>query len=235
MSSRPGQVFVPRPAQTALRLPRDHVVSRAGLGLVGPPPGRGGLVLGLDEDRRPVPVRLFEGQPRSLAVVGSANLVRVIAFRAVAVGALIRVITSRPQAWQQLADSLGGYGRLVSVVASDTIAGAGSLAAPVLTVLDAAAGPPDPRRPPAPWGTTLTLLPAVSDSTASTLRFADLAVLARCDHAQARRACALLGVGPRHVPRLVNAPDDGLALVAGGEPTFLRLAPTEIERRLLGG
>ncbi|PZS31049.1 MAG: hypothetical protein DLM59_10510, partial [Pseudonocardiales bacterium] len=67
------------------------------------------------------------------------------------------------------------------------------------------------------------------------LRLADIALLPRCDHAQARRACALLGVEARHVPRLVYAPDDGLAMVAGGEPTFLRLAPTEIERRLLSG
>lgn len=236
MTAGPAQAFLPKAAQTALRLPRDHVVGRDGLAQLRGPAGRGGLVLGLDEDRRPVAVRLFEGRPTMLAAVGTPNLVRVIAFRAVAVGAAVRVVTTRPDLWRPLVESLGGYGRLVTIVAVDTgPPGGGSPAAPVLTVLDADARPPDPRRGPAPWGTTVTLLPAVSDSTASTLRLADIALLPRCDHAQARRACALLGVEARHVPRLVYAPDDGLALVAAGEPAFLRLAPTEVERRLLAG
>jgi len=235
MSSGPGQVFMPKPAQSMLRLSRDHVVSRAGLTHLAGPAGRGGLVLGHDEDRRPVAVRLFEGQPTRVAAVGTPNLVRVIAFRAIAVGALVRVVTNRPEVWRPLADSLGGYGRLVSIVAVDAGSPGGSAASPVLTVLDSDARPPDPRRVPAPWGTTVTLLPAVSDSTASTLRLADMALLPRCDHAQARRVCALLGVEARHVPRLVYATDDGLALVAGGQPTFLRLAPSEVERRLLSG
>jgi hypothetical protein len=236
VTAGPNRVFLPRVVQTALRLPRDHVVSRAGLRRLGGPAGRGGLVLGLDEDRRPVAVRLFEGQSLQLAVVGAHTLVRVIAFRAVAVGAVVRIVTGRPHRWQPLIDSLGGYGRLVSVVAPDEgPAGVGSLAVPVLTVLDADVRLTEPRRAPAAWGTTVSLLPAVSDSTVSALRLADIVLLARCDHTQARRACALLGVEPRHVPRLVYAPDDGLALVSQGEPSFFRLAPTEIERRMILG
>ncbi len=233
MSPGPDRVLLPKVAHAALRLPREHVVSRAGLSQLAAPPGQGGLVLGFDEDRRPLAVRLFDGRPTLLAVVGTDNLVRVLAFRAVAVGAAVRIVTGRPQRWQSLVASLGGYGRLVSIVGPEAGPMGGSPALPVLTVLDAdfrAAA-----RQPSPWGTTLSLLAAVSDSTAATLRAADLALLERCDHTQARRACALLGVEPRHVPRLVYAPDDGLVLVAGAAPAFFRLAATEIERRLLTG
>lgn len=235
MSTRPDQLFLPRSAQTALRLPREHAVSRAGLRRLATPAGRGGLVLGLDEDRRPVGVRLFERRATSLAVVGRDNLARVLAFRAVAVGAHVRVVTGRPQLWQPLVDSLGGYGRLVSIGPPDAGPAGGTPATPVLTVLDADVRPAEPRRATQSWGTVLSVLPAVSDSTASTLRAADLALLERCDHTQAYRACALLGVEQGHAPRLVYAPDDGLALVVRGQPAFLRLAPTEIERRLLPG
>ncbi len=225
-----------RLAATQLRRPREHLVAHSGLAQLAGSIGRGGLVVGLDEERRPVPVRLFDGKPTRVAVVGDPYVVRVLAFRAVAMGARIRIVTARPEIWQSLSDALGTHRRLVMLVRPGTPpAAAGSLARPVLTVLDSGSLRADNRRATAAWGTVLTLLPAVSDSAMMVLRTAHLTLLQRCDHPQARRACAVLGLDPSLAPKLVYAPDDGMALVSDGEATFLRMSSTQIERGLLGG
>ncbi|MDQ6875039.1 MAG: hypothetical protein M3042_08280 [Actinomycetota bacterium] len=218
-----------------LRRPREHSVSRAGLVQLAGPAGRGGLVVGLDDDRAPVPVRLFRGEPTRLAVVGEPFIVRVLAFRALAVGARVRVVTPRPSIWRPLAGALGDDQQLVTFEPpGSSPSGGGSLVRPVLTVLDTGSQRADLRRAAAAWGTVLTLLPAVIESGAPVLRAAHLTILQRCGETEARRACAHLDLDPRHIPRLAHAPEDGLALVAGNEPLFLRLSATDIERRLLG-
>ncbi len=234
MTALPVRTVSPRQTAIRLRRPGEHVVARAGLHQLAGPPGRGGLVVGLDDDRAPVPVRMFRGEPTRLAVVGEPYVVRVLAFRALAVGARVRVVTPRPKVWQSLADSLGEHRRLVSFEPPGSPpASGGSLVRPVLTVLDTGAQRADLRRAAAAWGTTLTLLGAVTEAGAPVLRGAHLVVLQRCGENEARRACTHLDLDPRHVPRLAHAPEDGLALVAGAEPVFLRLAATDIERRML--
>jgi len=229
------RIWARRLAASRLRRPGEHLVARSGLAQLAGPIGPGGLVVGLDEERRPVPVRLFV-EPTRVAVVGDPYVVRVLAFRAIAMGARIRIVTARPEIWQSLSDALGADRRLLLLVRPGTPpATAGSLARPVLTVLDAASLRAGNRRTAASWGTVLTLLPAVSDSAMMVLRTAHLTLLQRCDHPQARRACAVLGLDPGLAPKLVYAPDDGMALVADGEATFLRLSSTQIERGLLSG
>lgn len=236
MSSLSQRTWARRLAATRLRRPHEHLVSRAGLAQLAGPVGPGGLVVGLNEQRSPVPVRLFDGEPTRVAVVGEPFVVRVLAFRAVAMGARIRIVTARPEVWHTLSDALGVDRRLVLLVRPGTPpAAAGSLARPVLTILDSGSLRADNRRAASAWGTVLTLLPAVSDSAMIVLRTAHLTLLTRCDHPQARRACAVLGLDPGLAPKLVYAPDDGIALVADGEAVFLRLSPTQIERGLLSG
>jgi len=231
-----------RLAASRLRRPREHLVASDGLAQLAGPTGPGGLVVGLDQERRPVSVRLFDGEPIRLAVVGDPYVVRVLAFRAVAMGARIRIVTARREVWQSLSDALGVDRRLVLLVPpGPPPAAAGSLARPVLTVLDSGSLRADTRRAGASGatgrsaGTVLTLLAAVSDSAMMVLRTAHLTLLPRCDHPQARRACAVLGLDSGLAPKLVYAPDDGMALVADGEMALLRLSPTQIERGLLSG
>jgi len=236
MSTLSQRDWARRLASTQLRRPREHRVTRDGLFQLAGPPGRGGLVIGLDQDRQPIPIRLFDGETNRVAVVGDPYVVRILVFRAVAMGARIRIVTARPDSWQSVSTALGSHRRLVSLVSPGTPpAAAGSLAHPVLTVLDAGSQRADSRRPAASGGTVLTVLPAVTDSAMMVLRTADLTLLQRCDHPQARRACAVLGLDPEVAPKLVYAPDDGMALVAAGEAVFLRLSPTQVERGLLSG
>lgn len=230
------RVWERRLAASRLRRPGEHIVTHSDLAQLAGPIGPGGLVIGLNEERRPVPVRLFDGEPTRVAVVGDPYVVRVLAFRAIAMGARIRIVTARPEIWQSLSDALGPDRRMMMLVRPGTPpATAGSLARPVLTILDAGSLRYDTRRASAAWGTVLTLVPAVSDSAMMVLRTAHLTLLQRCDHPQARRACAVLGLDPALAPKLVYAPDDGMALVADGDATFVRLSTTQIERGLLSG
>lgn len=232
----------------------SHVVPPAAVRTAAPPSGWGGLVLGFAEDGRPVPVRLFRTEP-TRAVMSSLDVVRVAAMRALAVGADLRVGTSRPSAWAAVA-RLGVEGsHQVSVVNGPVrTSRPGTVHVPVLVVRDAvgegrrdgATSPfgdtgqiPVVRMPgaglPGAWTARVTVVrePA-RPASASLLAAADLAVLGRLEAPEAETVSAALAAPHATARMLTTLPQGWMLLVPkGGQPLAVEMRPSAVERQML--
>jgi hypothetical protein len=212
-----------------------HAANVPALAQLAPSPAGSGLILGSDAHRRLVPVRLFRSVPTTVALVGGIWAARFVAFRALAVGARVLVVTAEPQAWQGFGERATGQPDRVRVTGQEPApAAAGAAHQPVLVVYDL--GPAGPRTPaaPGPWQTRLTLLRRLDQSGVAAVQEADLVVLPRLGEAEARLAGAALRLPDRSVGLLQAMAEDMAAVIGGGADTYLWLTQTELERQHLG-
>ncbi|WP_433215111.1 hypothetical protein ACQP00_05260 [Dactylosporangium sp. CS-047395] len=66
--------------------------------------GPAGMLLGVDYQREPVPIRLFRTEPTYVTLVGGVWALRILVFRALALGARVLVTTADPRPWQGLGE-----------------------------------------------------------------------------------------------------------------------------------
>ncbi|RZS90376.1 hypothetical protein EV189_2161 [Motilibacter rhizosphaerae] len=224
------------------------VADRASLVSAAPPTGPAGLLLGRGEDPWPVALALFRPRPTRL-VVADLALARVVAFRAMAVGARVAVATTRPEGWAPLLTTAGDGRHRVQVVSGATRAAEGaSPHSPLLLVQDRlvqerarvarpggggrGAARPDAVRLDAggPWRCLLTVLRGTGPEAAAVLDAADAALLAADQVELLRQAGERLRVLPTGTP---DARAGGhLLLVRGEGVRRLQVEPTELERRM---
>lgn len=196
-------------------LPARHLVGYQALDQLDiPDPCEGTFLLGFAAPWRPVPIRVFRPEPTSVALLGGTYVASIMAFRALALGALVHVATPRPRAWRPLTGEATA-GRVAVQPVNSRPPVRGSMQWPVLVINDAGPEPPDPRPSGAPWQTVVTLLPELAEAGEAALRHADLCVLQRCPRDEAAAACHALDLDRKHARWLPAGPDDGLALVAG--------------------
>lgn len=142
---------------------RQRTSPERGSGEPANPPD--GVPLGTYVDGSPAVLGIFRPRPVTVTLVGGTWLARMVALRAVLLGARVEVRTGRPRLWQPLAAALvDTAGR-----AAFTLAGytgrpgaarltAGQPAEPTLTVRDLGARPGHADAT-GPWCATVTLLP----------------------------------------------------------------------------
>ena len=250
---RPLRRAGPRPG-AAGRLPR-HELGPGILRVATPPPGSGGLVLGL-RAAHPVAVRIFRPEPTRVVAAG-LDSARLVAVRALAVGAEVRVGTSRPSAWAPLGRLSADGAHRVLVVHGPVRAGStASVDAPLLVIRDEApegrpgnASPgrgdhpaPSPSARPAAgttpgaWTARLTVVRApAAPAYRAVLTSADVVLLDRLEADEAATVAAVLGAPPGTARRLdALRPDEVLVVTRGAEPVVVDLRPGAAERRLLG-
>ncbi|NHC44043.1 hypothetical protein [Motilibacter aurantiacus] len=200
-----------------------------------------GLVLGRSDAGEAVALRLF-GRSSTRVVVGSLELARVLAFRALGLGATVSVGTTRPTAWRSVSRVAGESARRVSVVQGPVRPGTGaSMHFPLLVVRDGVAeARRTGREAPAaegpvtgPWRALLTVLRDLDPSLQRSLAAADVALVGALAPEQATAVCRALEVDPWTAPTLVGLPAQALVLLPrGGAPVAVTLAPTSLEHRL---
>jgi hypothetical protein len=194
-----------------------------------------GLTLGWDKEQRPITVRLFRQEPTRVALVGGLWITRIIAVRALALGALVAIFSSRPEAWQGFDDwATGGQDRIRVLPPEHRITVRASPLCPVLFVYDAELLAPPQQPNLAPWQAQLTVLRQLTAYGLPTVQESNLTAAQRLGRDEAVATAAALGLRRETVSWLQMMPDEVLALLAGGIDEYVSVAPTQLERARFG-
>jgi hypothetical protein len=221
------------------RLPRlrigSHVATLGGLAQLSVASPGAGLILGADRDRNPVPVRLFRAEPTRTALVGGAWAGQLLAFRALALGVRVVVLTVEPALWHGMGERATGRSDRMGVLAGERpIAVTGTAQQPILVVYDLGLTGPTSPNPLGPWQTQLTILRQLDEAGMPVMQESTLVMLQRLGGTEAALAGAALRLSSQSVRLLQVMEDDMLALLGGGADRYVWLAQTEIERRQMG-
>ncbi len=118
--------------------------------------GGSGVVLGAAPDGSTAGVALFRPEPTTAVAIGGMALAKLLAFRALAVGARVVVETQRPAAWQTFGNLSPGATGSVQLTPHSDDDSPGSVQTPRLLVVDAeSAASAEPRRV-GRWSTVVT-------------------------------------------------------------------------------
>jgi hypothetical protein len=212
----------------------SHTATLAALSAMAVTPVPNGLLLGVDRDRQPVPIRFFRADPTRIALVGAEWAGEVLAFRALALGARVVVVTHAPAPWHSFGERAVGRGAPMAVVPPhQPVQQPASPTRPVLIIHDLAGAPAVPL-PPTPWQTQLTVVRDLNPETAAPVREANLVMLQRLRPAEAQAATTVLGVTPQTAALLQVLEPDMVALLGGGADRYVWLSPTTVERSHAG-
>ncbi len=187
-----------------------------------------GIRIGLRRDR-PLTLRLFRPQGTRVAVLASAVPAQLLAMRAAAVGATIRVQSPRPQAWGPVVR----HGTDVSV--SPPGAGfppPGTPHAPVLIVDDRpieVGGLGDAT----PWQCRLDIRAVTSPSDLGAIGHADILIFGRVSSAVSTALATMMGLNTSLIGQLSSLGPGAVALIARGSIQYVALDPSPAEGQLL--
>lgn len=229
----------PRPPAVAdstgnLRCPA-HTLAAEALHNLDLPTSDGGLVVGQEPDGQPVVVRLFRKRPTRVAAFGGVHVVMLLAFRALAHGAQVVVISPRPPAWAPLVQAAPPGPAWVTVVPPGSATPpAGSMLRPSLLVEDTGVGQSRVRHDLGTWQSAISVEPSVTEAVTPTLASCDLAIVQRPALQAARPLQDAFALPPDALRWLPQMPDDVLALAVPGKLRFVRVVPTQVEQATFG-
>jgi hypothetical protein len=214
--------------QSRIGATRPHPGVLAGLVLAT---GGAGLVLGDNQHGEPVTLRLFRPEPTRAMVAGDLRFAQLLVFRALALGAQAVVQTGRPAAWGAFA-RVGGPDSIRVVPPGAAHGDVATAARPRLVVLDAglaaggeAAGDP--------WTATMSVREELTAWDIDVLGSAGVAIMQPLSAPEAELAASVLGLSEvKH--SLSGIRPDMVSVVSGGTVRWAVLAPTAIERQLIG-
>jgi hypothetical protein len=213
----------------------SHTVSRSALAQIRISPASSGLILGMDRHQGPVLVRLFRSTPTHVALVGGVWAGQLVAFRALALGARVVVVTTDPYAWQGFGERATGQADRVSVMTVEQpLTLAGSVRQPVLVIYDQAGVGANAPQPLGPWQTQLTVLRRLDQAGVSSVRDSDLVILQRLNGPEASLAGDALRLPAPSTQFLQVMANDMVALVGGGTDRYVWLTQTEVELQYAG-
>lgn len=187
-----------------------------------------GIRIGVRRDR-PMALRLFRSQGTRVAVLASAVPAQLLAMRAAAVGATVRVQSPRPQAWGPVLR----HGATVSIVPPGAgLPPPGTLHAPVLVVDDRpteVGGLGDA----GPWQCHLDIRALMSPADLGAVAHADVLIVGQVSAAIADALAATMGLSMSLIGQLAALGPGSVALVARGTITYVNLDPSQAEGQLL--
>ncbi|NIJ14466.1 hypothetical protein FHU38_004867 [Saccharomonospora amisosensis] len=192
-----------------------------------------GFRLGRNQSGLPAALSLFQPVPITACLIGGAWVAKLVAFRALRLGARVVVSSVEPDGWADLGRAATGRADRVVVLAADMAADVtASASRPVLRLHDAPHPPAN--ETPAPWRTQLTVLRQLIPPHGPMLAQADLVVAQRLTPNETSVAAAALRLPPAMARQLSGLRDDMVATLTGTAQEFVWLEPTEPERTRLG-
>lgn len=228
-----------RPISLSGKLPRlrigSHVVSRSALAQMRVASFGSGLVLGADRDKKPVSARVFRPGPTRITLVGGVWAGQLLAFRALALGARVVVVTTEPHAWQGLGEWATGRTDRVSVMTTlQPLAVAADARQPLLIIHDfglvGAAAP----QPLGSWQTQLTILRQLDQPGVPAVQDCELVIMQRLGNAEAALVGRALRLPTASTQFLQVMADDMVALVGDGADRYIWLTQSDVERQYAG-
>jgi hypothetical protein len=212
-----------------------HTASLPALGSMGVTSPGTGLLLGADHDQKPVPIRFFRSEPTRITLVGGVWAAQMIAFRALAQGSQVVVMTIEPQVWHGFGErAVSRPDRVVVLHGEQPGVAVGTARQPALVIHDlGVAGPVSPP-PIGPWQTHMTVLRRLDERGVPALQRCDLLILQRLQQTEAAVAETALRLTGQSAHLLQMMEDEMLALIGGGANRYLWVHPTAIERQYMG-
>jgi len=187
-----------------------------------------GIRIGMQRGR-PMALRLFRPRGTRVAVLAGAVPAQLLAMRAAAAGATIRVQSPRPQAWRPVLR----HGATVSIAPPGAaLPPPGTLDAPVLVVDDrpteiGALGDAGP------WQCRLDIRALMCPADLGAVTHADVLVLGQVGAAIADALAATISLSMSLIGQLAALGPGSVALVARGTIRYVSLDPSEGEAQLL--
>ncbi|NYH44503.1 type VII secretion protein EccE [Micromonospora jinlongensis] len=196
--------------------------------------GDAGMMVGTNRHGGAVTVRLFRPESTRVLLVGGVRAAQLVSLRALALGALVVVQTSRPRAWEPFVRGVGAPGGTIPLIppGRPVADGVGSALRPLLLVVDAGSVPAD-AEPGPPWRATLVVRDELTPADVDALSRVDLALLQPLSVAEAALAGTALGLGGS-AEWLTRIRDDMVAVVNRRALRWALLSPTPIESQLIG-
>lgn len=194
--------------------------------------GSAGIVMGRRHSGEAFPVRLLRPEPTRVALVGGAWLAWLVAFRCLGAGARVEVTTATRSRWSALGGLAGAGDRLVIGGPNEDIRVSDGQSRPVVRIDDVGLGAPDHAG--APWETRLSVVPAVTETTAQLLAGANVVLLQRLSDDEAMICASSLHLPSTVETKLSQRHDDLLVVVVAGMARFVWYALTPTEEQLLG-
>lgn len=191
-----------------------------------------GLVLGSGQSGALV-VRLFRAEPVRVCVVSAGQLAQLIAYRSVALGAHVTVVTDAVQAWSRLVQAVPRGPTWLSVLPTGTrVAATGTLLRPSLVVDATTEHQALPRWEQGQWQTFMSVQPGLEENDEQRLRSYDVVVTQRLHDAGAEAVRRAFGLGPDRASWLTQMPPGVIAVATAGQLAFGQLAASSLEQRL---
>jgi hypothetical protein len=212
-----------------------HTASPAALEQIGVSTPGAGLILGSDHDQKPVMIRFFRPEPTRVTLVGGVWAGQMVAFRALALGAQVVVMTNDPSAWHGFGERAVGRSDLVVVLHGEQPGSAtGTALQPVLVVHDLGTTGPVSAPPIGPWQTHLTVLRRLNENGLGAVQRCDLLMMQRLAPDEAQVAEYALRLTGQHAQLLQMMEDEMLALIGGGANRYLWFRSTTMEKQFIG-
>lgn len=212
-----------------------HSSAPGSLARLGATAGSAGIAIGRQHSGDLAPIRLFRPEPTRVAIVGNTWLPRLVVFRCLGAGARVEITTAAPVRWADMGEVAGAADRFVvgGAIGRASDVAAGNLQ-PVLLVNDVGLGVGTDGVEFGPWQTLLTVVPALTPTTAPLLAEANVVVLQRLGREEAEVCASTLHLSPDVETRLQRLHDDMVVVVISGLARFLWFATTATEEQLLG-
>jgi len=213
----------------------SHTVSRSALAKLRLSSPGTGLILGADRQQRPVSVRFFRPEPTRVALVGGAWAGMLVAFRALALGARVAVITADPRTWHGFGERATGRGDRVAVFPTEQpLALAANAQQPVLLLYDLGLVGPNAPQQLGPWQTQMTVLRQLDQTGVPSIQDCNLVMLQRLGSAEAALVGGALRLPAPSTQFLQVMADDMIALVGDGSDRYIWFSQTDVERQYAG-
>jgi hypothetical protein len=212
-----------------------HTVSRSALAQLGVSSPGTGMILGIDVEQRPVTVRFFRPEPTRVTLVGGVWAAQLVAFRALALGANLIVLTVDPRAWHEFGDRAGVRRDRVTVIPGEQpVHTAGSAQQPALVIHDLGTVGPSAPVAPSSWLTQMTVLRRLDERGVSAVQEDHLVMLQCLELSEAALVASALRLTGQSTQLLQRMEDGMLALIGGGADRYVWTNLTAIERHQAG-
>lgn len=213
----------------------SHLASDAALDEIGFGMPAVGMLLGHDRDRKPVQIRTFRPEPTRLTFVGGLWGARLLAFRALALGARVVVFSRRPEHWNGFGQWATGRSDRMAVMPEERpVTVASNSLRPALLIYDmgllGAARRPDL----GPWQTQLTVLHQLTAYGFPAVQESNLVMLQRLGKEESYSLGSVLRLDGSAIQLLTALRDDMFALVGGGADRYVWVTPTSVEQQRFG-
>jgi hypothetical protein len=193
-----------------------------------------GLVLGSGQAGALV-IRLFRAEPVRVCVVSAGQLAQLIAYRAVALGAHVTVVTDAVAGWTRLVQAVPRGPQWLTVLPTGSrVTATGSLLRPSLVIDATSDHQALPRWEQSNWQTFVSVQPSLDAADETELRTYNLVVTQQLAPPAAEAVRRAFGLAPDRAGWLTQMPAGVVAVATAGQLAFGQLQASSLEQRLFG-